>query len=162
MPNGACSSYRSDSSAAQYYGGARHGQNLYSSSIVALDANTGKVKWYFQFTHHDMWDYDAEAAPALIDVSHDGKKTPALVAISKISLMFFLDRVTGKSIYPMEERLCVPQSEIPGEESWRTQPFPLKPPPLARLSIKPDEIFTGEPEHEKYCRELAEKIGGIQ
>jgi quinoprotein glucose dehydrogenase len=146
--------------ASQYYGGARHGQNLFSSSIVALDANTGKMRWYFQLTHHDMWDYDAEAAPALIDVVRAGKKIPAVIAISKISLMFFLDRVTGKSIYPMEER-PVPQSDIPGEESSPTQPFPLKPPPLARLSMKPDEIFTGEPEHEKYCRELAEKIGGV-
>ncbi|HWE50095.1 MAG TPA: pyrroloquinoline quinone-dependent dehydrogenase [Bryobacteraceae bacterium] len=146
--------------ASQYYGGARHGNNLFSSSIVALDLNTGKLRWYFQLTHHDLWDYDAEAAPALIDVVHNGKKIPAVVAISKISLMFFLDRETGKPIYPVEER-PVPQSDIPGEETSKTQPFPLKPPPLARLSIKPDEIFTGEPEHEKFCRDLVDKIGGI-
>ena len=146
--------------ASQYYGGARHGQNLYSSSIVALDANTGKMRWYFQLTHHDMWDYDAEAAPAMMDVVRDGKKIPVVVAVSKPGLMFFLDRETGKSIYPVEER-AVPQSDVPGEQSWPTQPFPLKPPPLARMGMKPDEIFTGEPEHEKYCRELAEKIGGI-
>jgi glucose dehydrogenase len=146
--------------ASQYYGGARHGDNLFSSSIVALDVNTGKMKWYFQLTHHDLWDYDAEAAPALIDVVHNGKKIPAVVAISKISLMFFLDRETGKPIYPVEER-PVPQSDIPGEQTSKTQPFPVKPPPLARLSIKPDEIFTGEPEHEKFCRELVEKIGGL-
>jgi glucose dehydrogenase len=146
--------------ASQYYGGARHGNNLFSSSIVALDVNTGKLRWYFQLTHHDLWDYDAEAAPALIDVVHNGKKIPAVVAISKISLMFFLDRETGKPIYPVEER-PVPQSDIPGEETSKTQPFPLKPPPLARLGIKSDEIFTGEPEHEKYCRDLVEKIGGI-
>ncbi|HSR08653.1 MAG TPA: PQQ-binding-like beta-propeller repeat protein, partial [Bryobacteraceae bacterium] len=75
--------------AAQYYGGAREGQNLYSSSIVALDASTGKVRWYFQLTHHDVWDYDAEAPPALIDVTRNGKKIPAVVAISKPGLMFF-------------------------------------------------------------------------
>jgi glucose dehydrogenase len=146
--------------ASQYYGGARHGQNLYSSSIVALDANTGKMRWYFQLTHHDMWDYDAEAAPALMDVVRDGKKIPVVVAVSKPGLMFFLDRETGKSIYPVEER-PVPQSDVPGEASWPTQPFPLKPPPLARLGMQPDEIFTGEPEHEKFCRDLVEKIGGI-
>jgi glucose dehydrogenase len=146
--------------ASQYYGGARHGQNLYSSSIVALDANTGKVRWHFQLTHHDTWDYDAEAAPALMDILHDGKTKPVVVAISKVGLMFFLDRETGQSIYPFEER-PVPQSDVPGEQSWPTQPFPLKPPPLARMGIKPDEIFTGEPEHEKFCRELVEKIGGI-
>ena len=87
--------------AAQYYGGARHGQNLYSSSIVALDANTGKLRWYFQLTHHDVWDYDAEAAPSLMDVVHDGKKIPVVVAVSKPGLMFFLDRETGKSVYPV-------------------------------------------------------------
>jgi glucose dehydrogenase len=146
--------------AAQYFGGARPGQNLYSSSIVALDAITGKVRWYFQLTHHDVWDYDAEAAPALMEISRAGKKIPVVVAVSKPGLMFFLDRETGKSVYPVEER-PVPQSDVPGEQTWPTQPFPLKPPPLARMSIRPDEIFTGEPEHEQFCRDLVEKIGGI-
>jgi quinoprotein glucose dehydrogenase len=145
---------------AQYYGGHRHGQNLYSASIVALDANTGKVRWYFQLTHHDLWDYDAEATPALMDIVRDGKKIPVVVAISKPSLMFFLDRDTGKSIYPVEER-PVPQSDVPGEETSPTQPFPVKPPPLARLAITPDEVFKGEPEHEKFCGDLVDKIGGI-
>jgi glucose dehydrogenase len=146
--------------AAQYYGGARHGQNLYSSSIVALDANTGKVRWYFQLTHHDVWDYDAEAAPTLMDITRDGKKIPVVVAVSKPGLMFFLDRDTGKSVYGMEER-PVPQSDIPGEQTSPTQPFPLKPPPLTRQGMRPDEVFTGEPVHEKFCRDLVEKIGGI-
>jgi glucose dehydrogenase len=146
--------------AAQYFGGARPGQNLYSSSIVALDANTGKVRWYFQLTHHDVWDYDAEAAPSLLDVVREGKKIPVVVAVSKPGLMFFLNRETGKSVYPWEER-PVPQSDVPGEQTSPTQPFPVKPPPLARQGMKPDEIFTGEPEHEKFCRELAAQIGGI-
>jgi quinoprotein glucose dehydrogenase len=146
--------------AAQYYGGARHGQNLFSSSIVALDANTGKVRWYFQLTHHDMWDYDAEAAPSLMEVIRDGKKIPVVVALSKPGLMFFLNRETGKSVYPWEER-PVPQSDVPGEQSSPTQPFPVKPPPLARQGMKPDEVFTGEPEHEKFCRDLVAQIGGI-
>jgi glucose dehydrogenase len=93
-------------------------------------------------------------------VVRDGKKVPVVVAVSKPSLMFFLDRETGKSLYPVEERK-VPQSDVPGEETSPTQPFPLKPPPLARTSMKPDEIFTGEPEHAKFCRDLAEKIGGL-
>jgi quinoprotein glucose dehydrogenase len=146
--------------AAQYYGGARHGQNLYSSSIVSLDAATGKVRWHFQLTHHDLWDYDAEAAPALMEVSRGGRKIPVVVAVSKAGLMFFLDRETGQSIYPLEER-PVPPSDVPGEQTWPTQPFPIKPPPLSRMGITPDEIFTGEPEHEKFCRDLVEKIGGI-
>jgi quinoprotein glucose dehydrogenase len=83
-----------------------------------------------------------------------------VVAVSKPGLMFFLDRDTGQSVYPVEET-PVPQSDVPGEQTSPTQPFPVKPPPLTRLSIRPDEIFTGEPEHEKFCRELAEQIGGI-
>lgn len=146
--------------AAQYYGGARHGQNLYSSSIVALDANTGKLRWSFQLTHHDLWDYDAEAAPSLMEVNRDSKKIPVVVAVSKRGLMFFLDRESGKSVYPVEER-AVPQSDVPGEQTWPTQPFPMKPPPLARQSIRADEVFTGEPEHEKFCRDLVSKIGGV-
>jgi quinoprotein glucose dehydrogenase len=146
--------------AAQYYGGARPGNNLYSSSIVALDANTGKVRWHFQLTHHDVWDYDAEAAPTLMDIVHGGKKIPVVIAVSKPGLMFFLDRETGKSVYGAEER-PVPQSDVPGEQSSPTQPFPMKPPPLARTSIAAGEIFTGEPQHEKFCRDLVEKMGGI-
>ncbi len=146
--------------AAQYYGAARPGQNLYSSSIVALEAATGKVRWSFQLTHHDLWDYDAEAAPSLMEITKDGKKIAVVVAVSKPGLMFFLDRDTGKSVYPVEER-PVPQSDVPGEQTWPTQPFPVKPPPLARMSIAPNEVFTGEPEHEKFCRELVQKIGGV-
>jgi quinoprotein glucose dehydrogenase len=146
--------------AAQYYGGARHGQNLYSSSIVALDATTGKPRWSFQLTHHDLWDYDAEAAPSLMDVVRDGKKIAAVVAVSKPGLMFFLDRATGKPIYPVREK-AVPQSDVPGEQTWPTQPFPVKPPPLARQNMKPEELFTGEPAHEKFCRDLVARIGGI-
>jgi len=81
-------------------------------------------------------------------------------AVAKSGVMFFLERETGRPIYPVEER-PVPQTDIPGETTWPTQPFPVKPPPLARLSITPDEVFKGEPEHEKFCRELVEKIGGI-
>ena len=146
--------------AAQYFGGGRHGSNLFSSSIVALDAATGKTRWHFQLTHHDVWDYDAEASPSMMDVVQDGTKIPVVVAVSKPGLMFFLHRETGKSLYGAEER-PVPQSDVPGEQTSPTQPFPTKPPPLARTSIKPDEIFIGEPEHEKFCRDLVAKIGGI-
>ena len=133
--------------AAQYYGGHRAQKNLYSSSVAALDANTGTLRWSFQLTHHDVWDYDNAATPALVDVFQNGRRIPAVVTVAKSGLMFFLERTTGKPIYPVEER-PVPQSDIPGEDTWPTQPFPVKPPPLSRLTIKPDEIFTGEPAHE--------------
>jgi len=146
--------------AAQYYGGHRAQTNLYSSSVVALDANTGKVRWHFQLTHHDVWDYDNAATPALVDIVQNGRRIPAVVTVAKSGLMFFLHRETGKPVYPVEER-PVPKSDIPGEETWATQPFPVKPPPLSRLSIQSDEIFTGEPEHEKFCRDLVAQIGGV-
>jgi glucose dehydrogenase len=146
--------------ASQYYGGHRALQNLYASSVVALDANTGKVRWHFQLTHHDVWDYDNAATPALVDVVRNGRRIPAVVTVAKSGLMFFLERETGKPVFPVEER-PVPQSDTPGEQTWATQPFPVKPPPLSRLSIRPDEVFTGEPTHEKFCRDLVEKIGGI-
>jgi glucose dehydrogenase len=103
---------------------------------------------------------DAEAAPVLIDIVRKGKKIPVVVAVSKAALMFFLKRDTGESIFPVEER-AVPQSDVPGEQTRPTQPFPSKPPPLARLSLTADEVFTGEPDHEKFCRDLVAKIGGI-
>jgi quinoprotein glucose dehydrogenase len=109
--------------ASQYYGGHRAQQNLYSSSVVALDANTGRVRWHFQLTHHDVWDYDNAATPALVDVVRDGRRVPAIVTVAKSGLMFFLERETGKPIYPVDER-PVPHSDIPGEETWPTQPFP--------------------------------------
>jgi glucose dehydrogenase len=146
--------------APQYFGGIRPGKNLFSSSVLALEAATGKLKWNFQITHHDIWDYDVSPIPAFIDITRGGRKVPAVIAVSKISLMFFLNRATGEPIYPVEER-PVPPSTVPGEAAWPTQPFPVKPPPLARQSIQPDEIFKGHPEHEKFCRELVEKIGGI-
>ena len=146
--------------APQYFGGGRPGNNLHSSSIVALEAATGKLRWNFQLTHHDVWDYDAEAPPAMLDIVRNGKKIPVVVAVSKPGLMFFLERETGKSVYPVEER-PVPQSDIPGEQTSPTQPFPLKPPPLTRHGMTPDEVFKGEPEHEKFCRDLVEQIGGI-
>ena len=143
-----------------FYGGNRKGSNLYGSSLVALDAGTGKVKWYFQTTHHDNWDYDLTAPPALITVKRNGKAIPAVAQTSKQGLLFLFDRLTGKPIYGIEERPVVSDNTIPGDEPWPTQPFPLKPPPLARNSFKPDEIATVTPEHEKYCRELLAKEGG--
>ncbi len=131
----------------------RPGNNLFSSSVVAVDANTGKYLWHFQVVHHDIWDNDTEAPPALIDVERDGKRIPAVAITSKNGLLFILDRVTGKPIYDVVER-PVPKSDVPGEITSPTQPFPVKPEPLARMSFSPAEVSTVTPEHEAFCRKL--------
>jgi quinoprotein glucose dehydrogenase len=143
------------------YGGDRAGDNLFSSSIVAADANTGKYLWHFQVVHHDIWDGDLAGAPALIDVRQGGKTIPAVAVINKVGLLFLLDRVTGQPIYGVEER-PVPQSEVPLERSAKTQPFPLKPPPLSRNTFSAADVATVTPEIEAGCRKLMEgmQLGG--
>ena len=139
---------------SDYYGADRKGKNLYGNSIVALDAATGKMKWFQQLVHHDLWDFDLPAAPTLIDVKRDGKTIPAVAVITKMTLLFIFDRVTGEPLFGMEER-PVPQSTVPGERTWPTQPFPLKPAPLGRTTFDPaKDFYTLTPDHAAYCREL--------
>jgi quinoprotein glucose dehydrogenase len=140
------------------YGGDRAGDNLFSTSLVAADANTGKYLWHLQLVHHDIWDGDLTAPPALIDVKQGGRTIPAVAAISKAGLLFLLDRVTGKPIYGVEER-AAPQSEVPLERTSKTQPFPLKPPPLARMTMSIADIATVTPELETACKKL---LDGVQ
>ena len=133
--------------------------HLFGNSVVAVDANTGKYRWHFQVVHHDLWDYDLPPAPGLVDIVKDGKKIPALAAMGKSGWMFILDRVTGKPVFGVEER-PVPKGDVPGEWYSPTQPFPLKPPALARTSLKREDIVTAydtTPEHAKACLELWEK-----
>ena len=139
------------------YGGDRAGNNLFSTSLVAVNANTGKYLWHFQVTHHDIWDADMTGAPLLLDVKRNGKTIPAVAAISKSGLLFLLDRVNGKPIYGVEER-PVAASEVPLEHAAKTQPFPLKPPPLARMTMSPAELATVTPEIEAGCKKLAEGV----
>lgn len=143
------------------YGGDRAGDNLFSTSLVAADANTGKYLWHFQVVHHDIWDADMTGAPALIEVKQGGKTIPAVVAMNKTGMVFLLNRVTGKPIYGVEER-PVPASEVPLERAAKTQPFPLKPPPLARMTFSKDDIATITPELESACRDLVKdlQVGG--
>jgi quinoprotein glucose dehydrogenase len=147
---------------ADYYGGDRKGANLYGDTLVALEAATGKVKWHFQTTHHDVWDYDLEAAPALIDVNQNGQKIPAVAQMTKQGLLFLFDRLTGKPVYGVEERPTPQDGFMPGEAPWPTQPFPVKPPPLARNSFTTEEMASLTPEHRKYCTDLFQSEGGIQ
>jgi quinoprotein glucose dehydrogenase len=121
------------SAAPDFYGGQRLGNLLYASSLVALDAETGKLKWYFQFTHHDIWDRDLPAPPNLITVTHQGKHIKAVAQITKQGYVFVFDRETGKPLFDIEER-NVPKSTLAGEVTSETQPFPVKPKPFARQS----------------------------
>ena len=138
--------------ADSFYGADRKGEDLYANSVVALDAKSGKLRWYRQFVHHDIFDYDVSGAPALIDVVKDGRKIPAVAEITKMGLLFILDRMTGEPIFGIEER-PVPASDVPGEQTWPTQPFPVKPPPLARTTMKREEISKRTPAAERYCLE---------
>jgi quinoprotein glucose dehydrogenase len=142
---------------ADFYGGDRKGSNLYGNSIVALDAATGRLKWFRQLVHHDIWDWDIPAAPTLIEVTRNGRRIPAVAQITKMSLLFIFDRVTGEPLFGLEER-PVPQSTVPGEVTSPTQPFPVQPPPLARTTFDPAKDFYAlTPEHAAYCRELWDK-----
>jgi len=143
-----------------YYGGDRKGANLFGDALVALDANTGKLKWYFQLVHHDIWDYDPSCPPILFDVVRQGRRIPAVAEIGKTGLLYILDRRDGKPIYGVEER-PVPASDVPGEQSWPTQPFPLKPGPLVRNTFKADELARLSPDHEKVCKSLLASEGGM-
>jgi glucose dehydrogenase len=140
-----------------YVGVERPGDNLYGTSLVAVDITTGQRRWHQQLVHHDIWDFDLGAAPTLVDAVRDGKTIPAVAQITKMGMLFTFNRVTGEPLFGMEER-PVPQSTVPGEKTSATQPFPLRPPPLARVSMKKTELPTTiSPEHTAYCAGLWEK-----
>jgi glucose dehydrogenase len=144
---------------ADFYGADRHGNNLYGNSLVALDAATGKVKWYQQLVHHDLWDYDPAAPPALFEARRGGQVIPAVAQTTKMGMLFMFNRVTGEPLFGLEE-LPVPQTVVPGEYTSKTQPFPVKPPPLARMKFDPaKDFYTLTPEHEAICKGLWEKHG---
>ena len=104
-----------------------------------LDLRTGKRLWHFQFVHHDLWDYDPTTAPKLLTVQHDGKPVDVVAQPTKFGFLYVFNRVTGEPLWPIEER-PVPKSDMPGEQSWPTQPFPTKPPPFARQKFTVAEI----------------------
>ncbi len=139
-----------------YWGGGAPGNNLYSDCLVALDAATGKVKWYQQLVHHDIWDYDLSAAPVLFDVRRNGQVIPAVAQSTKMSLLFIFNRETGEPVFGMEER-PVPQTTVPGEWTSPTQPFPVKPPPLTRNTFKKEDLSKVTPEHKAFCEDLWDK-----
>jgi quinoprotein glucose dehydrogenase len=144
------------SPASDFYGGDRAGANLFSDCILALDAETGKMKWYFQTIRHDLWDRDIPCPPNLATVKHNGKKVDVVVQATKDGLVYVLDRDSGTSLFPIEER-TVPITGLPGEHPWATQLFPLKPLPLCRQSLTEDDLTNISPESHAFAKERFEK-----
>ena len=122
-----------------FYGANRPGANLFGDCLLALDARTGKRIWHFQMVHHDIWDWDNATAPKLLTVRHDGKSVDVVAQAGKTGFLYVFDRVTGKPLWPIEER-AVPRSDMPGEETWPTQPFPTAPPPFARQRFTEQDV----------------------
>ena len=146
-------------SSPDYYGGQRSGNlDYYSSSVVALDGDTGEVVWHYQTVHHDIWDFDIPSQPTLVDVTIDGKTRPAVVQTTKMGLTFVLDRETGEPLFPVEERPVPQEGAAPGEYLSPTQPFPLKPEPLHQLGISPDDAWGFTFLDEGWCRDELEAM----
>jgi glucose dehydrogenase len=150
--------------ASNYYGGDRPGDNVYSDSIVAVDALTGAYRWHFQTVHHDLWDVDMPNAGTLFDFTAGGETRPAIAYVGKSAYLFVLDRVTGEPLIEVEER-PVPPGDVPGEYYAPTQPFPVRPPPLSRVGfdaetdlVRPEDT---NPEHVAACRKIMEDAGGF-
>jgi len=137
--------FATGSPANDFYGGFRKGTNLFGNCVVALDATTGKRIWHYQTVHHDIWDYDNPPAPILVTLGKGDERKDAVVQLTKMGFTFVLDRETGEPLFPVQE-IPVPPSRIPGEEAWPTQPFPLKPPPLVRLSLNEADLTGVTPE----------------
>jgi quinoprotein glucose dehydrogenase len=138
------------------YGGNRPGNNLYGETLVCLDANTGARKWFFQIVHHGLWDYDLASPPVLASINVDGRKIDAVVQLTKHGFAFVFDRVTGKPVWPVEER-PVPESDVPGEHASPTQPFPTKPPAYTPQGVSLDDAFDLTPELKAEAQEEMKK-----
>jgi quinoprotein glucose dehydrogenase len=149
--------------AANYYGGDRPGNDVFGNSIVAVDAATGRYLWHFQTVHHDLWDTDMPSGGALFDFVQNGVRVPAIAQVGKSSFLYVLDRETGKPLIDVEEK-PVPKGDVPTEWYSPTQPIPMRPPPLARVSFSEADLVRPEdttPEHAAACREFMERSGGF-
>jgi len=138
-----------------FYGADRPGANLFGDCLLALNARTGKLLWYFQMVHHDIWDYDNGTAPMLLTVRHNGKAIDAVAQVGKEGFVWVFNRETGEPLWPIEER-AVPRSGMPGEITWPTQPFPLKPPPFARQNFTTKDLspFLETEEREQLSKQI--------
>jgi quinoprotein glucose dehydrogenase len=145
------------------YGGDRKGANLFGNSVVAVDIQTGAYRWHFQTIHHDLWDHDPPAPPTLFNIVQGGRTIPGLAVTTKSGYMYILNRENGQPVFGVEER-PVPKSDVPGELAFPTQPIPVKPTGLSKVSYQPSDLVTAADttaEHAKACAELVEKSGGV-
>jgi len=138
------------------YGGHRPGNNLFGDSIVCVDLKTGQRKWFFQIVHHPIWDYDMPAAPLLADIVVDGKPIKAVAQATKQGMLYVFDRITGKPVWPIEER-PVPQTDVPGEKTSPTQPFQTKPPAYSRNQVMEGDLVDFTPEIKAQAVEVAKR-----
>ncbi|SDG19939.1 quinoprotein glucose dehydrogenase [Dyadobacter soli] len=146
------------SPSVDFYGADREGKNLYANCVISLDAETGKMNWYYQTVHHDLWDRDISCQPNLLTVTHKGsngkpRKIDAVAQATKDGLLFLLDRDTGKPLFPVEERPALTDYHLPGEHPWPTQPFPTKPVPFARQNFTEKDITDRTPEAHAFVKE---------
>ena len=149
--------------AANYYGGDRPGNNVFGNSIVAVDARTGQYKWHFQTVHHDLWDTDMPSAGGLFEVERNGTRVPVLAQVGKSAYLYVLDRTTGQPFHEVRET-PVPKGDVPTEWYSPTQPIPVRPPPLARVSFSEADVVTAAdttPEHAAACLDFMTKSGGF-
>jgi quinoprotein glucose dehydrogenase len=152
-----------ESPASDYYGGQRPGDNLYGESLVCVDLKTGQRKWFYQFVHHPIWDFDISSAPLLADIVVDGKPIKAVTVPSKQVWLYTFDRITGKPVWPIEER-PVPASDVPGEKAAKTQPYPTRPPAYARNEVRiPDDLIDFTPEMRSQAKDIVSRyrVAGV-
>lgn len=143
------------------YGGSRKGRNLFSSTVLALDATTGERQWHYQVVRHDIFDYDLPPAPILATINKNGEAKDVVVQLTKMGLTFVLNRDTGEPIFPVVD-LPVPESDVPGEEAWPTQPFPVLPPPLTRLQVTKADLTTITPaSHDTALKQFKQHKSGF-
>jgi quinoprotein glucose dehydrogenase len=145
------------SASPDYYGGMRPGDDKWADSVVALRAETGAMAWGFQLVHHNLWDYDTASPPLLATIDHEGRKTPVVIQGNKTGFLYVLNRDTGAPVFPVEER-PVPQSDVPGEVTSATQPFPSAPPALVPQELSPDQAWGLTPEEREGCRSMLQSF----
>ena len=152
-----------ESPTSDYYGGTRPGDNLFGESLVCVDLKTGKRKWHYQFVHHPIWDFDISSAPILMDINVNGKAIKAVTVPTKQVWLYTFDRISGQPVWPIEEH-PVQQTDVPGEKTAKTQPFPTKPPAYARNEIKvPDDLIDFTPEMRAQARDVVSRyrVAGV-